>query len=85
LTDADVAFTIEESPQPMRLDVETARRMILFVAGVYILLVGAVEIAKHLGTEPEAANDLLQQMTTIASLTVGTIIGFYLASRKRHS
>lgn len=69
----------------MRLDVETARRMILFVAGVYILLLGAVRIAQRFGAGELAANDLLQTMTTLASLAVGTIIGFYLASRHRPS
>lgn len=67
------------------LDVETARRWILLVAGVYILLLGAVELAKLLGAEPIAADDLIQAMTTLASLAVGTIIGFYVASRQRQS
>jgi len=63
--------------------VETARRRILLVAGVDILLPGAVEVAKQFGAEPFAANDLIQTMTILASLAVGAIIGFYLASRQR--
>jgi hypothetical protein len=67
------------------LDVESARRLILLVAGIYIFLLGAVTIAKRFGAEPLAANELIQTLTTIGSLAVGTIIGFYLASRQRQS
>jgi hypothetical protein len=68
------------------LDVRTARRLILMVAGVYILLAGGIELSKHAGAmDSIEAADLTRKLTTLASLAVGTVIGFYLASRQRQS
>jgi len=68
------------------LDVQTARRLILMVAGVYILLTGGVELSKLAGvTDAFTAAELTRKLTTIASLAVGTVIGFYLASGQRQS
>ena len=70
----------------MDLDVQTARRLILIVAGVYIVLAGAIELSKLAGvTDPLTAAELVQKLTTFGSLAVGTVIGFYLASRQRES
>lgn len=68
------------------LDVETARRLLLMVAGVYILLTGAIELSKLAGAmDAVEAFELTRKLTTLASLTVGTVIGFYLASGERQS
>ena len=70
----------------MDLDVQTARRLVLIVAGVYIVLAGAIELSKLAGvTDPFTAAELVQKLTTFGSLAVGTVIGFYLASRQRES
>ncbi len=66
------------------LDVQTARRLILMVAGVYILLAGAIELSKIGGIlDTATAVELIRKLTTLGSLVVGTVIGFYLASRER--
>ncbi len=68
------------------LDVRTARRLILLVAGVYILLAGVIEFSKDAGIlDTLTAVDLIRKLTTLGSLMVGTVIGFYLASRQRES
>jgi len=68
------------------LDVRTARRVILMVAGIYILLTGGLELSKLAGAmDPLEAHELTRKLTTLASLAVGTVIGFYLASRQRQS
>ncbi len=68
------------------LDVRTARRLILFVAGVYILLAGAIELSKLAGVmDTITATELTRDLTTLGSLVVGTVIGFYLASRQRQT
>jgi hypothetical protein len=68
------------------LDVRTARRLILFVAGVYILLAGAIELSKLAGVmDSITATELTRDLTTLGSLVVGTVIGFYLASRQRQA
>lgn len=65
------------------LNQASARYLILMVAGVYIVLFGMVEGARHIGMmDSIAAGELLQKVTTLASLTVGTVIGFHLASRQ---
>jgi hypothetical protein len=68
------------------LDVETARRLILLVAGVYLLLIGGIEVSKLAGVvESFTAGELIRKLTTLASLAVGAVIGFYLASGQRQS
>jgi hypothetical protein len=68
------------------LDVRTARRLILMVAGIYILLAGGIELSKLAGAmDSLEAYELTRKLTTLASLAVGTVIGFYLASRQRQS
>ena len=67
-------------------DVTAARRLLLLIAGLYILLTGGMELAKHGGVmDPIEAAELLRKLTTLGSLAVGTVIGFYLASRQRES
>jgi len=64
----------------------SARFVILMLAGVYIVLAGIAEGARHVGLmDPITANEVLQKITTLASLSVGSVIGFYLATEKRHS
>jgi len=66
------------------LDVQTARRLLLMIAGVYLLLTGGIELSKLAGTmDSIAAAELTRKLTTFASLAVGTVIGFYLASGQR--
>jgi hypothetical protein len=68
------------------LDVQTARRLILIVAGVYIVLAGAIELSRAAGAmDTITAAELVRKLTTFGSLAVGTVIGFYLASRQRES
>jgi hypothetical protein len=68
------------------LDVQTARRLILFIAGIYILLAGAIELSRVAGvTDTLTAAELVRKLTTLGSLAVGTVIGFYIASRQRES
>ncbi len=68
------------------LDVRTARRLILLVAGVYILLAGAIELSKLAGVmDSITATELTRELTTLGSLVVGTVIGFYLASGQRQT
>jgi hypothetical protein len=56
------------------------------VAAVYIVLFGLAEGARHFGMiDPWTAGDLVQQLTTLASLSVGAVIGFHLASRQSQS
>lgn len=62
----------------------TARQLILAVAGVYIVIVGLVELAgRALALDPVAGSELVRTLTTLASLSVGAILGFYLASPRR--
>ncbi|MGH9324452.1 MAG: hypothetical protein ACRD3V_31780 [Vicinamibacteria bacterium] len=69
-----------------RLDAQTARRLILLVAGVYILFTGGIELSKLSGvTDSLTAAELIRKVTTLASLTVGAVIGFYLASGQRQN
>ena len=45
-----------------------------------------VERARHLGMmDSITVGELLQKVTTLASLTVGAVIGFHLASRQSQS
>jgi hypothetical protein len=68
------------------LDVRTARRLILMVAGIYLLLAGAIELSKNAGfLDTFTAVEFVRKLTTLGSLMVGTVIGFYLASRQRES
>ncbi len=68
------------------LDVRTARRLLLTIAGVYILLAGGIELSKLAGSlDSLEASELTRKLTTLASLAVGTVIGFYLTSRQRQS
>ena len=53
------------------------------VAGVYIVLFAMVESARYFGMmDSMSAGELLQKVTTLASLTVGAVIGFHVASRQ---
>ena len=64
----------------------SARYLILMVAGVYIVLIGLLEGSARAGlVDTIAAGEAIQQLTTLASLTVGAVLGFYLASRQRQS
>lgn len=68
------------------LNQDAARYLMLAVAGVYLVLLGAVEVARHLQwIDGISARDIQQQMTTLSSLTVGVVIGFHLASRHHES
>ena len=68
------------------LNQASARYLILMVAGVYIVLVALVESARHFGMmDSMTASELLQKVTTLASLTVGAVIGFHLASQPSQS
>ena len=68
------------------LNQASARYMILMVAGVYIVLFAMVEGARHFGMmDSITAGELIQKLTTLSSLTVGTVIGFHLASRQSQS
>jgi hypothetical protein len=68
------------------LDASTARRLLLAVAAVYLLFNGAIELSKAIGDiDPFVAAELVRKATTLASLSVGLVIGFYLASRQRQS
>ena len=64
----------------------SARYMILMVAAAYIALFGVVEAARHVAwVDPITAGEIVQKLTTLASLTVGAVIGFHLASRQSQS
>lgn len=64
----------------------TARQLILFVAGVYIVLIGLTELGRIGALLTRlTADELTRSLTTLASLTVGTVLGYYLASRQRQS
>lgn len=66
------------------LNQASARYLILMVAAVYICLFGLVEGVRHFGMiEPYTAGEMIQKLTTLASLTVGAVIGFHLASRQK--
>ncbi len=68
------------------LNQASARYAILMVAAVYIVLFGLVEGARHFGfADAITAAELLQKATTLASLTVGAVIGFHLASHQSQS
>jgi hypothetical protein len=68
------------------LDVSTARRLLLLIAGGYLLLTGAIELSRSAGAmDAIEAGELMRKLTTLGSLAVGTVIGFYLASRQRQS
>jgi hypothetical protein len=68
------------------LDSSTARRLLLVVAAVYLLFNGAIELSKETGDiDAFIAAELVRKATTLASLAVGLVIGFYLASRQRQS
>jgi hypothetical protein len=64
----------------------TARQLILSAAAVYLVLVGTIELGRRLGVVGTfTANDAVRAVTTLASLAVGSVLGFYLASRQRES
>jgi cytochrome c biogenesis protein CcdA len=68
------------------LDQPTARYLILRIAGIYILLLGALQLARLAGVVATVtATELTQKATTLGSLAVGTVIGFYLSSRRRET
>jgi hypothetical protein len=68
------------------LNQASARFTILMVAAGYIVLFGLIEGARQFGwTDSIEAAELLQKATTLASLTVGAVIGFHLASRQSQS
>lgn len=54
------------------------------MAGVYIVILGFVELGRGaMAVDPAVASELLRTVTTIASLSVGAILGFYIASPRR--
>jgi hypothetical protein len=68
------------------LDVQAARRLLLMVAAGYILVAGAIELSQRAGAvDSFTASELIRKLTTLGSLAVGAVIGFYLASRQRQS
>lgn len=68
------------------LNQASARYWILMVAAAYIVLFGLVEGARHFGwTDSMTAGELIHQLTTLACLSVGAVIGFHLASRQSQS
>ena len=53
---------------------------------VWVLLAGAIELSRVAGvTDTLTAAELVRKLTTLGSLAVGTVIGFYIASRQRES
>ena len=68
------------------LNQPTARYLILSIAGVYILILGCLELGRRAGAlDPVTTGELTQKVTTLGSLAVGTVIGFYLSSRPRQT
>ena len=64
----------------------TAGQLILLAAAVYLVLVGCIELGRKTSVvDTLAADDAVQGITTLASLAVGCVIGFYLASGQRES
>ena len=64
----------------------SARYIILMVAGGYIVVLGLVEGARGVGAfDTLIAGEVLRQITTVASLSVGAVLGFYIASQQRQS
>ena len=64
----------------------SARYIILMVAGGYIVVLGLVEAARIVGAlDTIQAGEVLRQITTVASLSVGAVLGFYIASQQRQS
>ena len=64
----------------------TARYWMLMVAGAYIVIVGLLEAAKTIGAlDFVVAEEAVRAATTLASLSVGAIIGLYLAARPRQN
>ena len=56
------------------------------VAGGYIVVLGFVEATRNVGAiDTLLAGEVLQQITTVASLSVGAVLGFYIASHQRQS
>ena len=56
------------------------------VAGGYIVVLGFVEAPRNVGAiDTLLAGEVLQQITTVASLSVGAVLGFYIASHQRQS
>lgn len=56
------------------------------MAAVYLVLVGCIELGRRAGIVGTfAADDAVQAITTLASLAVGSVLGFYLASGQRES
>ena len=68
------------------LNQASARYAILMVAGLYIVLIGMAEASQRMGLlDSFAFGELVQQLTTVASLSVGAVLGFYLASQRSES
>jgi cytochrome c biogenesis protein CcdA len=68
------------------LDQPTARYLILSIAGIYILLLGCLQLGRLTGAlDPVTAKELTQGATTLGSVAVGTVISFYLSSRLRQT
>lgn len=68
------------------IDQASARFLILKVAAIYLVLVGLLEMSSRVSlVNSFTAAEWIQSLTTLASLTVGCVIGFYLASRPRQS
>ena len=64
----------------------SARYIILMVAGGYIVVLGLIEGARGVGAlDTLMAGEVLRQITTVASLSVGAVLGFYIASHQRQS
>jgi len=64
----------------------SARYIILMVAGGYIVVLGLVEAARIVGAlDTIQTGEVLRQITTVASLSVGAVLGFYIASHQRQS
>lgn len=64
----------------------TARQLILVAAAVYLVLAGSIELGRRTGVlDAFAVEDAVHAITTLASLAVGSVIGFYLASGQRES
>jgi len=60
--------------------------MILMVAGGYIVVLGLVEGARGVGAiDTLMTGEVVRQITTVASLSVGAVLGFYIASHQRQS
>ena len=67
----------------LSLSQSAALRWILTVAGLYVLLLAGIALARRLDfVDAITAAELMRGLTTVSSVSVGAILGFHLASRR---